>query len=584
MSRIHRPKRFRSQVLLLFLLVLVLPMSALSVYLYDGIIRSAESRLALRLENVSSQWLTGYQGRCTQVQTLGYMIGNNPTFTNYMTSRRQKDAELIKFIRNSFRPMLEWMITTNDIVYRIHFFTDNDELPEDKYISQCSRYVGEEWFEDMCREAQDGRMMPVERARSLPYDASVEHPLVSAYQMRLTGLPVSYMQMDIAADWLYDGISMAVDNRTGRILYSALSPSLVGETFDIQDLPRKGVVSQPAEVLGENYYWSACSSEDEPVLFIRLVPMGEVLAQVQAAQRSYMISCLALVVLMLSMVWFITRYVTLRVDQIGQMVGQIAQGQYLVSYAQKYNDEIDQLGGEVREMGIKMDRLVNQGLRQSQLTREAEFRALKAQMNPHFIFNTLESFQMLAELEGLKNLSDMMALLGKLVRYNLECTPTVPLRMEIENVSDYIAVQNLNWNGRIRLETQLDEDLLEREVLRLMLQPVVENAIVHGMPPTGELHISISICQGSEGLKLRMANDGNAITEEEAQRLDRLLWEASTSPVSTESKSIALQNIQRRLIIQYGASCLMRVGQDRETGFFVEVMLPEERSGTSCAS
>lgn len=574
MSKFHRPKRFRSQVLLLFLLVVMLPMSVLSVYLYNGIVRAAEARLTLQLESEGSQWLAGYQGRRAQVQTLGHMISNNPTLTNYMTSRGEKDAALIKTIQYSFRPMLEWLITTNDIVYRIHFFTANPELPEDKYVSQCSRHAGEKWFEEMCREAKQGRITPVEPARSLPYETSAKYPLVSTYQVRLTGSPVSYLQLDISADWMYSDISLAVDRRTEKILYSALDDSLVGQRIEFQDLSQKNNVRKAVEVLGKRYYWSVCSPEDEQVLFIHLVPADEVQSQLQAAQRSYLISCLSLAVLMLAMGWVITRHVTRRVDQIGRIVGQITQGQYLVSYTARYNDEIDRLGVDVQEMGIEMDRLVNQRLRQSLLTKEAEFRALQAQMNPHFIFNTLESFQMLAELEGLKTLSDMMALLGKLVRYNLEHAPTVPLRMEIENVADYIAVQNLNWNERIRLETQLDEALLDRKVLRLMLQPVVENAIVHGMPPTGELHISIRISQTTEGLRLLVANDGKPTTEEEAQRLDHLLQEASASPVSTSSKSIALQNIQRRLLIQYGAGCRIHIGQGGEQGFFVEFVLP----------
>ena len=582
MSRFHRPKRFRAQVLLLFLLVVMLPMSVLSVYLYDGIVRAAETRLALQLESMGSQWLAGYQGRCAQVRTLGYMIGNNPTFINYMTSRRQKDAELIKLIRNSFRPMLEWLITTNDIVYRIHFFTDNGELPEDKYVSQCSRHAGEAWFEEMRREAQAGRITPVERARSLPYEGTMEYPLVSTYQARLTISPASYLQLDVTADWLYGDIALAVDSRTDKILYSALDPSLVGQSFAVQASPCESNVRQPVEVLGKSYYWGGCSLADGPVLFVNLLPAGEVLAQLQAAQRSYLISCLALAMLMLAMGWAITRHVTRRVDQIGRMVGQIAQGQYLVSYTPTYSDEIDQLGEDVQKMGQKMDQLVNQGLRQSLLTKEAEFRALQAQMNPHFIFNTLESFQMLAEVEGLKTLSDMMSLLGKLVRYNLERVPTVPLRIEIENAADYIAVQNLNWNGRIHLTTRLDEALLERDVLRLMLQPVVENAIVHGMPPTGDLHISISIRQDGDGLRLRVANDGRAMTEEEALRLDSLLQAASASPPSAGRKSIALQNIQQRLMIQYGPGCLIHIGQEAEQGFFVEFVLPEEREGRQC--
>ncbi len=198
-------------------------------------------------------------------------------------------------------------------------------------------------------------------------------------------------------------------------------------------------------------------------------------------------------------------------------------------------------------------------------------------MNPHFIFNTLESFQMLAELEGHRDLSDMMALFGKLVRYNLERAHIVPLRMEIENVTDYIAVQNLSWNNRIRLQVQCDPALMERKVLRLMLQPVVENAIIHGMPSTGDLHIDVSIARDQSGLRLRIENDGKGMTREEEERLRLLLEEARVSPVSSHVKSIALQNIQRRLIIHYGAGCLIHFGQQGEQGFFVEFILQGER-------
>ena len=562
--------RFQRRVYGLFLLTVMLPMILLSVFQYNNTVSSAERLLTQQLIAENERWLTGYRTRSNQMSVTAKSISTNPTIIEYFNTGNENDAEIIKNVLYRFRPMATWIIGTEPYIYRLRFFTANEYIPEDRYVLHTSRYSEAGWMSDLQSVTQLGRFDRAHTFEPLLYDVNVEPISVVSYKARLSTLPESFMQLDISSKWLYEDITFVIDGGTCSLIYSGMSESLAaGAGVDMRDA-RNGLMT--IEIENTSYYCAAC--EMDGMLFLSAVPIAEIEPQIHQAQRNFIVTCASLAVLMIAFVYLFSHEVTHRIRKIGAMVAKIVKGEYIVAYRSSRNDEIDRLGNDIRKMGEAMDELVNRDLRQSLLRSEAEYRALQYQINPHFIFNTLESFQMIAEIGGLRELSDAMCLFGKLVRYNIGRTVTTTVRSELENVSDYVTIRNLNLNNRVRLFIDADEALMSVTLIRLILQPIVENAIEHGMPRDGELEIRISAERVGEAFRIRVSNTGRKPDCEEMKRLTELLESTRSSQINTGDKRIALQNIQRRLLLKYGEDCVIRVINNQEDDFTVYFTIP----------
>ena len=121
MKKHRRQNRFRTRILVLFLTIVLLPMITLSVYLYNNIVFSTEERLSQTLSSTNSQWIAGYQARKSQMLSLAESIRINPVIQNYFSMRDDGNAQVIKRVLYSFRPMIDWLVSTNNTIDRICF-------------------------------------------------------------------------------------------------------------------------------------------------------------------------------------------------------------------------------------------------------------------------------------------------------------------------------------------------------------------------------------------------------------------------------------------------------------------------------
>ncbi|KRQ86366.1 Sensor histidine kinase YehU [Caloramator mitchellensis] len=157
-------------------------------------------------------------------------------------------------------------------------------------------------------------------------------------------------------------------------------------------------------------------------------------------------------------------------------------------------DYIDELKNQA-EVEKKLKEQELQNLKMSSLLKEAELKFLQSQINPHFLFNTLNAASQLAMIERAEKSSEFIENIAYLFRYNLKnIEDLVPLKDEIEHVKNYMQVLKIRFGSRIEFFTDIDEDALEVKVPRLTIQPIVENAYIHGLQNlerNGEIHLNV---------------------------------------------------------------------------------------------
>jgi sensor histidine kinase YesM len=271
------------------------------------------------------------------------------------------------------------------------------------------------------------------------------------------------------------------------------------------------------------------------------------------------------------------------ISRINTMVGavhQIQSGDFSVHKNVQGNDEIDELAGNINLMSARINELINTVYRAETLQKETEIRALQAQINPHFLFNVLETFKMMAELNDDERLADGITSLGQLMRYNvsLSLKPTT-LDAELQNLHSYINIQNLILNKRLHVDYDIPEECRSAHVPRLLLQPLVENSIKHGFSSiTGNLLIHIKANLLENQLNITLSDNGTGMTGEELDVLCKKVY----SPIGDDSShGVGLWNVNQRLKLIFGRSELQFASNSPGNGFTVIIAIPQLIEGNT---
>ncbi|MGN0141813.1 MAG: histidine kinase [Roseburia sp.] len=216
-------------------------------------------------------------------------------------------------------------------------------------------------------------------------------------------------------------------------------------------------------------------------------------------------------------------------------------------------DEMGELGTQINKMLEHIKQLMEDNLNREILTKNSEIRALQNQINAHFIYNVLESIKMMAEIDEEYAISDAVTSLGKLLRYSMKwVSGNVLVEQELEYIKNYMALINLRFDYEIYLSLNIPELILKQEIPKMSLQPIVENAIYHGIEQMAEdtsIYIK-GLLEGDDCL-IEITDAGKGMTEEEVERL-RLKIAGKIDSSGGSGNGIGLKNVQDRIQLAFG--------------------------------
>lgn len=204
---------------------------------------------------------------------------------------------------------------------------------------------------------------------------------------------------------------------------------------------------------------------------------------------------------------------------------------------------------------------------------------MQSQINPHFLYNTLESIRGKALNQGAKEIADMTEAMATFFRYSISQRENiVTLEEELENTRNYYKIQQFRFNNRFRLEINTDTELAlnEFKLPKLTLQPVIENAIYHGLEgKMGQGVVSIRAVETQHHILIVVSDDGLGMSEETlAQLQERLASGKSQQDGKQRGGGIALPNVNRRIQITFGLRYGLQVSSTLGMGTDVEIRLP----------
>jgi two-component system sensor histidine kinase YesM len=205
--------------------------------------------------------------------------------------------------------------------------------------------------------------------------------------------------------------------------------------------------------------------------------------------------------------------------------------------------------------------------------KQAELIALRSQINPHFLYNTLECIRSIALSENITSIQEIAVAMASIFRYSIKGADTVLVSDEIAVIRDYFKVISIRHNGCYKLVVDIPKEMHSCLIPKMILQPIVENSIGHGLSrkTRGTVWVSGAYCEKSMQFEIR--DNGVAMEREELEILRETLSNAS---VLDEQHKIGLLNICQRLRFAYGDSFQMEVFSEKSTGTSVRITLPYE--------
>ena len=287
--------------------------------------------------------------------------------------------------------------------------------------------------------------------------------------------------------------------------------------------------------------------------YVHLVSMEEAFSEFYRSLIPYGI--ILILILMAFVIFSIVavRVIMQRFYRMYDVMTRIQGGELDLTLPEEGNDETTKLSSEINRMLARIQELNQDNLDRQLLAKNAQIKSLQNQINAHFIYNVLESIKMMAEIDEEYAISDAVTALGKLLRYSMKwVSGNVLVEQELEYIKNYMALINLRFDYEIYLSLNLPELVLKQEIPKMSLQPIVENAIYHGIEQMAEdTNIYIKGILDGDDCVIEITDAGKGMSEEEVEKL-RLKIAGKIDSNGGSGNGIGLKNVQDRIHIAFG--------------------------------
>ncbi len=249
----------------------------------------------------------------------------------------------------------------------------------------------------------------------------------------------------------------------------------------------------------------------------------------------------------------------------------------------KRNDEIGILYNEYNNMIHEINTYIKTEYQNKLIILDSQMKSLEAQINSHFLYNTLESINSIAEIEEIESISSMSLALGNMFRYSIKTkSELVTLNEELKHVHDYITIQDIRFEGKFNIIYDIDDTLLNLKILKLILQPLVENSLYHGLNKCSiSGTITISCHLDNKDIILTVSDNGVGISSKELNFIkERLKTPVHFTQLGKRTnQSIGIKNIDSRIKLYYGDNYGITINSNLTEGTRILIKIPQMKGG-----
>lgn len=261
----------------------------------------------------------------------------------------------------------------------------------------------------------------------------------------------------------------------------------------------------------------------------------------------------------------------------------VDEGDMAIRLEVRGDNELSSLAGSFNHMVKRLRDLMNSIYEEQSKRRKLEFRALQAQIKPHFLYNSLDSVAWLLRMGRSEEAADMLQDLSALFRISLsKGQELIPVRSEVKHLKSYLSILSMRYSSRFQASVEVEKGLEDFTALKLMLQPLVENSIYHGVSAEkGLLHIRVSILEDGEYILFCVEDDGVGMNEEMVAALRekvRLRPGEEDVQMNPEDGGYGLRNVDERIKLYFGPEYGLSIDSTLGKGTAITIRIPKRRA------
>lgn len=464
------------------------------------------------------------------------------------------------------------------------FIATKEDLYVSTGMSRISRdpFQNERWYREASENPEEIQLISVVTGRNIvtnrSYSIDDVFSLAKAVQDPETGEVLGVILLDIRHDIIQSSINGVTIGEKGFVFVMDQEDNIVytpvnGIVYRVNPKWVKAMEPMSVQIQGGSYQ---IRSELSPYTGWRTVgvfSMDEVMSSVNTIVYILFTCVIISLVLVVIVSFKFSRTLTNPIFKLKRLMKQAESGDLTVRFNFQHNDEIGELGQSFNHMIARIDQLIQMVYVEQENKRTAEMKSLQEQIKPHFLYNTLDTISWMARDYDAEDIVRLVDALTNMFRIGLSHgKDIITVKEEITHVSNYLYIQKIRYKDKLNYVIHVDESLYAVEVPKLILQPLVENAIYHGVKAKrGGGTITITGVPEGENLVFTVQDDGAGMLQEKVEELNRRMSERS---VLDEKKSFGLFYIRERIQLCYGTGYGVHVESALGEGTRVTITLP----------
>lgn len=464
------------------------------------------------------------------------------------------------------------------------FIATKEDLYVSTGMSRISRdpFQNERWYREAAENPEEIQLISVVTGRNIvtnrSYSIDDVFSLAKAVQDPETGEVLGVILLDIRHDIIQSSINGVTIGEKGFVFVMDQEDNIVytpvnGIVYRVNPKWVKAMEPMSVQIQGGSYQ---IRSELSPYTGWRTVgvfSMDEVMSSVNTIVYILFTCVIISLVLVVIVSFKFSRTLTNPIFKLKRLMKQAESGDLTVRFNFQHNDEIGELGQSFNHMIARIDQLIQMVYVEQENKRTAEMKSLQEQIKPHFLYNTLDTISWMARDYDAEDIVRLVDALTNMFRIGLSHgKDIITVKEEITHVSNYLYIQKIRYKDKLNYVIHVDESLYAIEVPKLILQPLVENAIYHGVKAKrGGGTITITGVPEGENLVFTVQDDGAGMLQEKVEELNRRMSERS---VLDEKKSFGLFYIRERIQLCYGTGYGVHVESTLGEGTRVTITLP----------
>lgn len=368
-----------------------------------------------------------------------------------------------------------------------------------------------------------------------------------------------------------DDEKILVMNKAGETLFTF--PFNTSLDPIIKDYPEllEGNKEIQGKVFGNDSFIVSSNISHSDWIMVRILSKEKIYATINNLIKIGIILWFLVIIFSFLISYAISVSITNPIIKLHETILEIDKGNLKIRAKGEGPDEIGQLALSFNHMVERISNLMTRTLKEQKMKSDLEFQILESQINPHFLYNTLDSIKWLAVFQNVENISDMVSSLISLLQFNMSNkSKLVPLVDEIECIKNYVEIQKFRFGDAFEVVYDIEESVSEMYILKFILQPLVENAIFHAFDNIdyrGIINISARVCKGI--LEISVRDNGKGM-----QETDVIQDEKSSFDRKKMHNSIGIKNVSDRLMLYFGDKASFSISNDQKQGVLVVIALP----------